>query len=55
MAAQIVCFYNKHGFCKYLEKCQNYHENRNCEKNNCEVGWVVGKLEIKTNSVPNWD
>ena len=32
MAAQIVCFFNKHGFCKYLEKCQNFHENRNCEK-----------------------
>ena len=37
MAAQIVCFFNKHGFCKYLEKCQNIHENRKCEKNNCEI------------------
>ena len=37
MAAQIVCFHNKHGFCKYLDKCRNYHENKNCEKMNCEI------------------
>ena len=37
MAAQIVYFCNKHGFCKYLDKCRNYHENQNCEQRNCEI------------------
>ena len=37
MAAPNVCFFNKHGFCKYLDKCRNYHENENCEKINCEI------------------
>ena len=37
MAAQIACFLNKHGFCKFLDKCKNYHENKNCEIINCEI------------------
>ena len=37
MATQSVCFFNKHGFCKYLEKCRNYHENKSCEKSMCEI------------------
>ena len=37
MATQNVCFYNKHGFCKYSDKCRNYHENKKCEKTKCEI------------------
>ena len=37
MATQNICFFNKHGFCKYLENCRNYHENKKCEKLNCEI------------------
>ena len=37
MAAQNICFYNKYGFCKYLEKCRKYHENEKCENQNCEI------------------
>ena len=37
MATQNVCFYNKYGFCKYSEKCRNYHENKKCEKTKCEI------------------
>ena len=37
MAAQNICFYNKYGFCKYLEKCRKYHENEKCENVNCEI------------------
>ena len=37
MATQNVCFFNKHGFCKYLETCRNYHENKKCEKTMCEI------------------
>ena len=37
MAAQNICFYNKYGFCKYLEKCRKYHENEKCENLNCEI------------------
>ena len=31
-----ICFFNKYGFCKYLEKCKRYHENTICEKIKCE-------------------
>ena len=37
MAAQNICFYNKFGFCKYLEKCRKFHENKKCEKFDCEI------------------
>ena len=37
MATQNICFYNKYGFCKYLETCRKYHENKMCENSNCEV------------------
>ena len=37
MAAHNICFYNKYGFCKFLEKCRRYHENKICEKSNCEI------------------
>ena len=37
MATQNICFFNKYGFCKYLENCRNYHENKKCEKSNCEI------------------
>ena len=37
MAAQNVCFYNKYGFCKYLERCRKYHETEVCEKTNCGI------------------
>ena len=37
MATQNICFYNKYGFCKYLEKCRKYHENKRCEKLGCEI------------------
>ena len=37
MAAQNVCFFNKYGFCKFLEKCRNFHEKVVCEKSNCEI------------------
>ena len=37
MATQNTCFFNKYGFCKYLEKCRRYHENKKCEKLDCEI------------------
>ena len=37
MAAHNICFYNKYGFCKYLETCRKYHENKKCDKFNCEI------------------
>ena len=37
MATQNICFFDKYGFCKNLENCRNYHENKKCEKLNCEI------------------
>ena len=37
MATQNICFFNKYGYCKYLETCRKYHENKKCENFNCEV------------------
>ena len=37
MATHNICFYNKYGFCKYLEKCRKSHENEKCENLNCEI------------------
>ena len=37
MATQNTCFFNKYGFCKYLDKCRRYHENKKCEKLDCEI------------------
>ena len=37
MATQNICFYNKYGFCKYLEKCRKFHETTNCEKLSCKI------------------
>ena len=37
MATQDICFYNKYGFCKYLETCRKKHENSICEKKDCEI------------------
>ena len=37
MAAHNICFYNKYGFCKYLETCRKHHENKKCDKINCEI------------------
>ena len=37
MATQNVCFFNKFGFCKYLEKCRKFHEKAVCDKSNCEI------------------
>ena len=37
MAAQNICFFNKYGFCKYSERCRQYHEIRICEKLDCEI------------------
>ena len=32
-----ICKYNKFGYCKYGNKCFKKHENKVCEKENCEV------------------
>ena len=37
MAAQNICFFNKFGFCKYLDHCRKHHENKLCENKECEV------------------
>ena len=37
MAAQNICSFNKYGFCKFTDKCRNYHEKNLCENLNCEV------------------
>ena len=37
MAAQTICFFNKYGFCKYLETCRKYHESKKCENSYCEI------------------
>ena len=34
---QNVCFFNKYGYCKFLKKCRKYHEDKNCEKIDCEI------------------
>ena len=36
MATHNICFFNKYGFCKFLERCRRYHENKICEKLKCE-------------------
>ena len=37
MAAENVCFFNKFGYCKFLDKCRKRHELRICENGNCEI------------------
>ena len=38
MATQrVFFFFNKYGFCKYLETCINFHEKQICENSKCEV------------------
>ena len=37
MAAQNICFFNKYGFCKFLERCRRYHEDKLCENSECEI------------------
>ena len=37
MATHNICFFNKYEFCKFLERCRRYHENKICEKLKCEI------------------
>ena len=37
MATQIVCNYNKFGFCKFKETCRKQHINKVCENSSCDV------------------
>ena len=37
MATQNICFFNKYGFCKYMETCRKYHESKKCENSVCEI------------------
>ena len=37
MATQTICYFNKYGFCKYLEKCRKHHDNIICEKSQSEI------------------
>ena len=37
MAAENVCFFNKFGYCKFLDKCRKRHELRICENGYCEI------------------
>ena len=32
-----ICFFNKYGFCKFLERCRRYHEDKSCENSECEI------------------
>ena len=37
MAAQTLCLWNKFGYCRYSERCRNYHVNDICQKSSCET------------------
>ena len=37
MAAQIVCRFNKFGFCKFKETCRNHHIKELCEDSSCDI------------------
>ena len=37
MATQNISFFNKYGFCKYIDRCRKYHESKNCENSSCEI------------------
>ena len=37
MPTRNICVYNKYGFCKYLETCRKYHENKKFENSDCEI------------------
>ena len=33
----VICLYNKFGYCKYGENCRRKHENRICHSENCHI------------------
>ena len=37
MATQIVCNYNKFGFCKFKQNCMKQHIEHLCEDSSCDV------------------
>ena len=37
MAVEIICNYNKFGFCKFGENCRKQHVNEICEEMSCDV------------------
>ena len=37
MATQIVCKFNKFGFCKFRESCRNQHIKEVCELSSCDI------------------
>ena len=36
-AAQIVCSFNKFGYCKFRNNCRKMHVNEHCENELCEI------------------
>ena len=37
MTMENVCYFNKFGFCKFLQKCRFRHVDKLCEEENCEI------------------
>ena len=37
MVAMVACKFNKFGFCRYQDKCQNLHFNKVCVVKDCEI------------------
>ena len=37
MTVESVCYFNKFGFCKFLQKCRFRHVDKLCDDENCEI------------------
>ena len=37
MEEKPICYYNKYGYCKFTGKCFKRHEDKICERENCEI------------------
>ena len=48
--SQIVCFFNKFGFCKYNEKCRHLHVNEICEDSACDIS----NCNLRHPKICNW-
>ena len=37
MATQLLCLFNKYGYCKHGDRCRKRHVNEICEKSSCDM------------------
>ena len=43
MATQVLCSFNKFGFCKYRETCRKRHIKETCEKTLCDISTCTSR------------